>query len=66
MGLSLGGLKPTKRNTASLDEEVTMLMTEFDANNDGAVSRDEFRSSLQRSPPPSLEQPNSSPQHPAI
>mmetsp|Transcript_10171 Transcript_10171/g.30570 ORF Transcript_10171/g.30570 Transcript_10171/m.30570 type:complete len:554 (-) Transcript_10171:2400-4061(-) len=48
MGLSLGGLKPTKRNTASLDEEVTMLMTEFDANNDGAVSRDEFRSSLQR------------------
>ena len=48
MGLSLGGLKPTARNTAPLDEEVTMLMAEFDVDKDGSVSREEFRESLQR------------------
>lgn len=52
MGLSLGGLKPNSRSRGSLDQEVSMLMAEFDVNNDGSVSRDEFRTSLRRSRPP--------------
>lgn len=48
MGLSLGGLDLKTRDGRSLDSEVALLMAEFDTNKDGAVSRDEFRESLQR------------------
>lgn len=48
MGLSLGGLDLKAGGGGSLDSEVALLMAEFDTNKDGAVSRDEFRDSLQR------------------
>lgn len=48
MGLSLGGLPKTAGELADIDTEVGMLMSEFDSNNDGSVSREEFRSSLER------------------
>ena len=48
MGLSLGGLPKTAGENADIDSEVGMLMTEFDSNQDGSVSREEFRSSLER------------------
>lgn len=48
MGLSLGGLPKTAGQNADIDTEVSMLMTEFDSNNDGSVSREEFRSALER------------------
>lgn len=47
MGLSLGGL-PGGSPKNGVDAEVSMLMSEFDSNNDGSVSREEFRSSLER------------------
>lgn len=48
MGLSLGGLPKTAGENADIDSEVGMLMTEFDSNQDGSVSREEFKSSLER------------------
>jgi Ca2+/Na+ antiporter len=48
MGLSLGGLPKTAGQNADIDSEVGMLMTEFDSNQDGSVSREEFKSSLER------------------
>jgi hypothetical protein len=48
MGLSLGGLPKTAGENADIDSEVGMLMSEFDSNQDGSVSREEFRSSLER------------------
>lgn len=48
MGLSLGGLPKTAGQNADIDTEVSMLMSEFDSNNDGSVSREEFRSALER------------------
>jgi Ca2+-binding EF-hand superfamily protein len=48
MGLSLGGLPKTAGENADIDTEVGMLMTEFDSNQDGSVSRDEFKTSLER------------------
>lgn len=47
MGLSLGGL-PGGDPKNGIDAEVSLLMSEFDSNNDGSVSREEFRSSLER------------------